>query len=298
MRCILLYNPNSGKGKLHKKLLYIQKKLREKFDEVVVQTTSSAEDFEHRVRMSAEEYDCVLFSGGDGTFHHVIQALRGKRASLGYLPSGTVNDVARSLKIPRTVRGALKVILKGEPQNLDCMEVNGSQYAMYIAAAGAFTRATYATPQNKKRLFGALAYAVEAVLHDLKLQVFPLKIECGEQTLETHAVLILVMNGTSVAGFPLNRKGSMTDGKLEIAVIRQVKRPNFFQKIGALFSVASLFVFGCKIKKRDVAFFSGEEVRIRTSEDVVWDFDGEEGIKGNVTVKACPERITLFVPKK
>ena len=117
MRCILLYNPNSGKGKLHKKLPYIQKKLREKFDEVVVQTTSSAEDFEHRVRMSAEEYDCVLFSGGDGTFHHVIQALRGKRASLGYLPSGTVNDVARSLKIPRTVRGALKVILKGEPQN-------------------------------------------------------------------------------------------------------------------------------------------------------------------------------------
>ena len=80
--------------------------------------------------------------------------------------------------------------------------------------------------------------------------------------------------------------------------IRQVKRPNFFQKIGARFSVASLFVFGCKIKKRDVAFFSGEEVRIRTSEDVVWDFDGEEGIKGNVTVKACPERITLFVPKK
>lgn len=298
MKCLFLYNPNSGKGKLLKKLPYIERRLKERFEEVVCCATKSAEDLEKQAREGAERFDAVIFSGGDGTFHHVLEGIGEREVTLGYLPSGTVNDVARSLKIPRTVRGALKVILKGEPQNLDCMEVNGSQYAMYIAAAGAFTRATYATPQNKKRLFGALAYAVEAVLHDLKLQVFPLKIECGVQTLETHAVLILVMNGTSVAGFPLNRKGSMTDGKLEIAVIRQVKRPNFFQKIGALFSVASLFVFGCKIKKRDVAFFSGEEVRIRTSEDVVWDFDGEEGIKGNVTVKACPERITLFVPKK
>lgn len=298
MKCIFLYNPNSGKGKLKKKLPYIQKRLLTKYDEAVVCVTESAEDFEQKVRAAADEYDAIVFSGGDGTFNHVIQALDGKKATLGYLPSGTVNDVARSLKIPRTLRGALNVVLKGEPQNLDCMAINGDHYAMYIAAAGAFTKATYTTSQTNKRMFGSLAYAAEAVLHDLKLDVFPLKIQCGEQRLDTHAVLILVMNGRSVAGFPLNRKGSMTDGKLEVAVIKQVKKPNFFQRVGALFSVASLFVFGCKIKKKDISFFSGEKIVIGTDEEVVWDFDGEEGIKGNVTIEACPARITLFVPKK
>lgn len=53
---------------------------------------------------------------------------------VGYIPSGTVNDVAHSLGIPKNLRRALKVITGGENVLLDCMKIN-DRYAMYIVAA-------------------------------------------------------------------------------------------------------------------------------------------------------------------
>ena len=87
------------------------------------------------------------------------------------------------------------------------------------------------------------------------------------------------------------------DGQLEIAVIRQAERPGFFRRIGAYFSLASLFLFGVKVKKRDILFLRGEHISIRTDETVVWDLDGEEGMRGSIAVETLPQRMRLFVPK-
>ena len=297
MRCIFLYNPNSGKGKVQKKLPLIQRELGKCFDEVVVCAARGAEDLERKVRASAEVFDAVIFAGGDGTFNNVLQGLNNSDVQLGYIPAGTVNDVARSLHIPRSIKGALKVIRRGYSQRLDCMSVNGANYAMYIAAAGAFTSATYTTSQSSKRAFGALAYAVEGLKHNMKLDIFRVEAECGDQKIDTHAVLVLVLNGRSVAGFPINRAGSMQDGNLEAVIIKQVRKPGFFRKIGAYFSVASVFLFGCRIKKKDGVFLRGEKIDIKTEENVVWDFDGEEGIRGNIKIEAVRGKVKMYVPK-
>lgn len=296
MKCLFIYNPESGKGMISRRLPTIKKHLKRVYDEVEIYATKSADDLEAQIRTRAEDFDAVVFSGGDGTFNRVLCAAEGKDLQLGYLPSGTVNDVARSLGIPRTVKGALRVIEKGYSCRLDCIRV-GERYAMYIAAAGAFTGATYNTPQKSKKTFGALAYAFEAVRHHLILDVFPVKVTSGGQTIETDAVLILIMNGKSVAGFPINRDGSMTDGSLETVIIKQVKRPNLLRRIGALFSVASLFVLGCRIRKKDILYLHGDKVTIETSPDVRWDFDGEEGFCGNAEMCICPRKVKLFVPK-
>lgn len=297
MKCLFLYNPNSGKGMIGRKLSYIERRLKNRYSIVDLHETKSAKDLEQCVREGAKTYDAIIFSGGDGTFNNVLHGAEASGVQLGYIPSGTVNDVARSLGIPRNVKGALKVILRGRSEDLDCMRV-GEHYAMYIVAAGAFTSATYHTPQNKKRALGALAYAFEGLKHNMKLEVFPLKVSSGGKTIRTDAVLVFVLNGQSVAGFPINREASMRDGKLETVIIKQVKRPNLFRRIGALFSVASLFVFGCKIKKKDIITLSGNSVSIETADSVVWDFDGEEGIRGNALVEVCHQRVKLFVPKK
>lgn len=296
MRCLFVYHLNSGKGRIGQKLPYILKKLSARYETVDVCAAKSAEDFARTVREGAEKYDALIFSGGDGTFNNVLNALGERKALLGYLPSGTVNDIARSLKIPRTVKGALKVILKGEPSELDCMKI-GDRYAMYVAAAGAFTSATYHTPQAQKRALGALAYAFEAVKHNLKLEVFPVRVTTGGETVESSAVLAIVMNGKSVAGFPVNREGSMQDGVLETVIIKQVNKPNFLRKIGAYFSLASLFIFGCRVRKRDIVLLRGGETVIETAENVVWDLDGEEGPLGGVRIAALPKHLRLFTPK-
>ena len=51
------------------------------------------------------------------------------------------------------------------------------------------------------------------------------------------------------------------------------------------------------MKKKDVEFFLGDSVRIETDENVVWDFDGEEGIRGNVQIEVLKGHVKMFVPK-
>lgn len=296
MRCLFLYHHGSGRGRVGKKLGYIKRRLHRNYDVVDAVQTTSPEELMDRVKTGLKAYDAVIFSGGDGTFNDVLQAAEGSTTPLGYLPTGTVNDVARSLDIPRSVKGALDVILSGRTEKLDCMKA-GEHRAMYIVAAGAFTSATYNTPQPLKRVMGAAAYAVEAILHNLDFQVFPLKIDCDGKTFESSAVLVFVLNGRSVAGWPINRGASMKDGKLEVVVIRQASRPNLFQKLTKYFSLATLFLFGCRVKKKDIVTLSGKRIKIETADSVVWDFDGEEGVKGSIEVTAERGDVRLFVPR-
>ena len=296
MRCLFLYHEGSGRGKAGKKLPYIKRRLKSVYSQVDAVKTTSAEELTTRVKAGLSAYDAVIFSGGDGTFNDVLQAAEGSETPLGYLPTGTVNDVARSLGIPRSVKGALGVILEGRAEKLDCMRV-GERRAMYIVAAGALTSVTYTTPQPLKRAMGAAAYAVEAILHELDFRVFPLKIVCDGKEIQTSAVLVFVLNGRSVAGWPINRNASMKDGKLEVVVIRQATKPNAFQKLTKYFSLASLFLFGCRVKKKDIAVMSGNRILIETEQDVTWDFDGEEGVKGNIEVTAERGNVKLFVPR-
>lgn len=298
MNCLLLYNPNSGNGKIAKRLAEIRRRLEKRYDSVEIVATQSADDLERRAREGAGKYDVIVFSGGDGTFNRVLQGIGEQDVQLGYLPAGTTNDVARSLGIPRSVKGALKVILNGRSERLDCLRLNGSRYAMYIAAAGAFTRATYTTPQTAKRSLGIVAYAFECLKNEMDFQVFPVKGRCDGKAFETHAVLILILNGRSVASFPINRDASMRDGMLEIAVIRQAERPGFWRRIGAYFSLATLFLFGVKVKKKDIMFLRGRRIEIGTGENVVWDLDGEEGMRGNIVAEVLPSRMKLFVPDR
>lgn len=296
MKCIFLYNPESGRGKIRKKIPLIQTHLKRVYDEVIVCETHSAEDFMRKVNTAADVFDAIIFSGGDGTFQNVLKALNGRKVALGYLPSGTVNDVARSLGIPRKLKGALKVIEHGALRDVDCLKA-GDGYAMYLVAAGAFTSCSYSTPRRAKKKFGSLAYALYGLKHNMHFEVFSVSVECGGEKKETPAVLVFVLNGRSVAGFLTNKKASMTDGLLEVAVIKQAKKPNFFQRIGAYFSVAGLLLFGTERRRKNIVFLRGEKVTIQTEEGVVWDYDGEKGASGNLEAEILRGGVRIFVPK-
>lgn len=290
VKCLFLYNPNSGKGKLGKELPRIRKILFQRYDEVETVVTVSAEDLATRVKNA----DCdVIISGGDGTFHTALQGAEGKR--LGYLPSGTVNDVARSLGLTKRIGGSLGVILKGGTAEIDCMRA-GEEKVAYVAAAGAFTESTYCTPQSQKKALGPLAYALHGLKHGLPLDVFPVKITCDGNVTETDAVLVLILNGRSVAGFPVNRKGSMRDGMLEAAVVRQVKRPNLRRRMRALLSIGAVMLFGIRVRRKDILFLRGHTFLIETKKDLVWDLDGERGPRGNLGIELLPKHFRLFVP--
>ena len=300
MTCIFIYNPNSGRGKIEKKLSYIVKKLKTKYEKVDVYATKAKGDLTQKVREVADKYDCVVFSGGDGSFNEVLRGIGDMEnlPLLGYIPGGTANDIAHSLGIARkSVRKAVKVVLKGRKEYLDCMRINGKEYAMYSVSAGAFTSAAYTTPQEAKRALGLLAYGLEGIRKNLPFKVFPMAVEDGAQRAETESVFTLIMNTKCVAGWKMNGGGSMSDGIMECAVVKQKISPNLYNKARALFALVRLFVFGYRFKEKNLLRFKGERLRFEVPDDVVWNYDGEKGASGSIDIEVLHRKVPLLVPK-
>lgn len=300
MKCIFIYNPNSGRGKIEKKLSYIVKRLQTKYDKVDVYITKAKGDLTKKIREVADKYDCVVFSGGDGSFNEVLRGIGDmeKLPLLGYIPGGTANDIAHSLGIARkSVRRAVKVVLKGRKEYLDCMRINGKEYAMYSVSAGAFTSVAYTTPQAAKRALGLLAYGLEGIRRNLPFKVFPVAIEEEGQRTETESVFTLIMNTKCVAGWKMNREASMRDGIMECAVVKQKPKPNLYNKFRAVFALFRLFVFGYRFKEKNLLRFKGEKLRVEVPDDVVWNYDGERGSSGSIDIEVLHRKVPLLVPK-
>ena len=227
MRCLFIYNPVSGRGKIASKLEKIVRKLGEKYETIRISiATTGSGDMTRAVRENAEKYDAIVFSGGDGSFNEAVQGLCEAELRAGIRVYPRRNGQRRGAFSGHSQQHSGRAQSHSHGQNvlLDCMKIN-DRYAMYIVAAGAFTSATYTTPQAQKKLVGRVAYGIEGIRNNLKFDVFNVKIEGKDVVAESESVLVLFMNGKYVAGMGLNRHASMTDGKIEVAIVRQRPRP-------------------------------------------------------------------------
>ncbi len=296
MKCLFLYNGASGKGNISRKLPRIKRALEERFGEAELLETQSAEETERLVRERGEGYAAVVFAGGDGTFHRVVQGAAEREIALGYLPAGTVNDAARALGIPRRLGGALAVLRKGRVSEIDCLHVN-DRYAVYLAAAGSVTRVSYETPQRQKRMFGWLAYAAFVLRLLRKTTPFSAEVSCGETSVKGKFALLFVMNGTSVAGLRVNRGASMRDGLCEIALVRQFGE-GALARAGARWGIVRLMLFGTRRSGKRIVKMRGDRVRVARSEGVVWDLDGEKGAEGDAEIAVVSGAVKIILPRK
>ena len=300
MNCIFIYNPVGGKGKIASKKDYIVGELKDKFETVDVYATKCAGDMTRAVREAVGKYDAIIFAGGDGSFNEVLQGIADfdETPILGYIPSGTVNDVAHTLGLPVKLKKALKTIKTGVVEAIDCMKV-GERYAIYVVAAGAFTSATYNAPQIQKNHVGRIAYGLEGVRHNLKFQAFDVACSDGNESFETNeCVLITFMNSKYVGGFRMNKRADVQDGKIEVAIVQRNKKKSIIKKLSAYLAIAGLFLFGYHAKLRNTTRMSGSTFDVKVGEDIVWNFDGEKGIQGNIRIEVIPRKVKIIVPKK
>jgi len=295
-----MYNPQSGNGVINKKLNYIIEKLKKQYDKVDIYKTEKPKDLKIEAEKACGVYDTIIFAGGDGSFNEVLQGVAEKdnRPTLGYLPCGTVNDIARALKIPRTLKKSVKNIIEGEIHNYDIMKVN-DHYAMYCVCAGAFTSASYLAPQNKKKVLGRIAYGLQGIKNNMRFDNFTIKFNSEIAHYETETVFVLVMNGKTVAGFKINNDSKMDDGKLEVVIVKQHPNPTLLKKLKAFVNVLKVFILGYKrLKEKEIERVEGSHFQFNTNENVIWNFDGEKGISGNINIDVLPLHISLIVPKK
>lgn len=272
-KMLFIYNPMAGKEQIKNKLSEIVQIFCGAGFEVTIFATRGKEDATNIVLEKGEQYDYVVCSGGDGTMNEVAAGLikLEKRPVCGYIPAGTVNDFASSLKIPKVMKNAARLITEGSVFKCDLGQFN-DRYFTYVSGFGAFTEVSYQTPQEWKNALGKAAYFIEALKHITEIKAHHMVIEYDGERVEDDFMLGLVSNSVSVAGYKAYSKMNimMDDGLFEALFIRNIRNPLELQAaLNALMSK--------KFDSDRMLQFSSSRIKITCDDDVQWTLDGEDG---------------------
>ena len=272
-KMLFIYNPMAGKEQIKNKLSEIIQIFCKEGFEVTIFATRGREDATKIIEKKGERYDYIVCSGGDGTMNEVATGLMKleKRPICGYIPAGTVNDFASSLKIPRVMKNAASLIADGDVFNCDMGKFN-DRYFTYVAGFGAFTEVSYQTPQEWKNALGKAAYFIEALKHIADIKPHHMKIEYDGGVIEDEFILGLISNSVSVAGYKYYEKKNikMDDGLFEALLIKNLKNPIELQQVlNALLSK--------QLDAENMCYLSSSFIHIISDDDIQWTLDGEDG---------------------
>lgn len=270
---MLIVNPVSGKGQAKTALFDILSVFSENEYAVTVFMTEKKGDAEEMAREESEKYDVVVCIGGDGTLSEVMSGLMQAKAPppLGYIPMGTANDVATTLKLSKNPRAAAQAVVDGKPIPMDVGKLS-DKYFSYIAAFGAFTEVSYSTPQETKKVIGHLAYILEGMASLPRITSYHAVVEYDEGTVEGDFVFGGVTNSTSVAGLIklASDDVALSDGLFEVLLI---KNP---QKIADMNRIITS-ILSHNYDPEYVLFLHTKKIKFTFDKSVAWTRDGESG---------------------
>lgn len=234
-KLFFVYNPHSGRGLLKNKLFEVLQVFSDAGYEMTVHPTRAEKDATWQIQnLPDNEYDLVVCSGGDGTMDEVVQGmmLRENRLPIGYIPSGTVNDFARSLKISKNMVRAARTAVEGKDFPCDIGTFNDDHF-VYIAAFGIFTDVSYSTRQDVKNVLGHMAYLLEGMKSLVNIPSYHMRFTSEELEAEGDFLFGMVTNSRSVGGFKsiIGRKVQFDDGVFEVTFIRRPQNPVELQEI-------------------------------------------------------------------
>ena len=289
-RLLYVYNPHSGKGAICNKLGYILDILAKGGYELIVHPTQCVGDARRTIGEYAAQVDQIVCSGGDGTLDEVISGVMesGLNIPVGYIPSGSTNDFAETLGLPKDMLEGARRIVEGTPFQCDVGALNDKTF-VYIAAFGMFTEVSYETSQNLKNSIGYMAYLVEAGKRIFDIPSYHVKVTCGDRVVEDNFAYGMISNANSVGGlknFP-TKNASLDDGLFEITLVRAPKNP--LQLSEAI--TAMLFGTDSAMLWKGLA----DNILLEPDEELHWTVDGEDGgIWKNVEVRNLKRSITLI----
>lgn len=291
-KLLFIFNPFSGKGLIKNKLLEIVDSFVKNGYEVNIRPTQRPQDALEQVEEHAGEYHLVVCSGGDGTLDEVVSGMmrREKRVPIGYIPSGSTNDFACSLNIPKSMGKAAQLAVSGVPFACDIGNFNG-EYFVYIAAFGLFTDVSYATSQEQKNRIGHFAYIIEGIKRIPVVQPYHLRIFYGDEEIEGDFVYGMITNSVSAGGFRniTGKNVKLNDGFFEVTLIQMPKSPLELNEI-----IASLTNL---IDNTDLIYtFKTDRLKVESEEEIAWTLDGEYGGKHrDVAIFAEKEAVEIIV---
>lgn len=285
----LIYNPYSGDRSFRMRLDVVIDKLQRGGYEVIPHRTMSIEDI-YNSFSSKDLYDCVIISGGDGTINHVINAMikNDINIPIGIIPSGTSNDFAAHLNIPKRVTQACDIITKGNTVEIDVGKING-RYFVNVAAGGLLTDVSQKIDINLKNTLGKMAYYIKGIEQLPNFRSIPITIEYSGNIIQEEVYLFVILNGSSAGGFKLAPDAAACDGKLNFVAVKACN-------IVELFNLFIRMLKGDHLQDNNIIYLKDTEFKISCNENIETDIDGEIGPDFPLNVTLSDKKLRVFTP--
>ncbi|MBM7636154.1 diacylglycerol kinase family lipid kinase [Streptococcus saliviloxodontae] len=295
-RARLIYNPTSGQEIMKKNVADVLDILESYgFESSAFQTTAQPHSARNEAKRAAEAgFDLIIAAGGDGTINEVVSGIAPlrKRPQMAIIPTGTTNDFARALKIPRgNPIEAAKIIGKKQTIKSDIGRAYGEKYFINIAAAGSFTELTYSVPSQLKTMFGYLAYLAKGVELLPRIQTVPVKITHDDGVFEGEVSMIFAAITNSVGGFETIAPDAKLDDGLFTLLL--VKTSNLFEIVALIRMVLQ---GGKHMNDKNIEYIKTSQMTIEPLSDqrMMINLDGEYGGDAPILLENLKNHIEFY----
>jgi YegS/Rv2252/BmrU family lipid kinase len=233
-RFLLLVNPTAGGGRSRRLLPRVTRALDADSIAHRLVLTESIEHGVEAARAAAGDGEAVAVMSGDGLIGQVGGALAGTGATMGVIPGGRGNDLARVLGIPLEIEAAVDLLASGEPREIDVAEANGRPF-LSIASCG-FDSEANRLANEAQRVPGRLVYVYAALraLAAWRPANFDLVLDGAPRRVSGYTAA--VANGRAYGGGMLLAPGAeLDDGLLDVVTVADVGKLRFLANLPKVF---------------------------------------------------------------
>ena len=233
----------------------------------------------------------IIVGGGDGTVSSIVDQFAYKDIVLGLLPLGTGNNfVTRTMKIPKSIDGAVDVIVNGKVVDVDLGEVDGDYFAN-TASLGFTADVARMTPRYLKRYLGMIAYGIVGVRNLFSRERFTCKIILPDQTIIVNTHQVVVANGSYFGITKLAPDTHVDSRQLVVFTMESFTR-------WQMAKMWLTFFLGQARQAKETRYFVTPEVRIETNPQQYLNVDGEVTSQTPANFKVAPEALKIMAPLK
>lgn len=288
----IIYNPHSG-GFSANELERMQQMLHSRGHECRLMPTQYAgHATELAAQAAADEVEAIISYGGDGTTYEVLNGMAESGIPLLLAPSGTGNDMIRTLNLPRDTVRALEMQLDSAPCAMDAVQVNDRWY-MNVAGLGLDVTVLREYERLRSRMFGELAYrlAIFRALGLYRPESVRMSVDGGDFQ-PVRCSFLSFGNGRYIGGgMNCLPDADPFDGLLDVMIVNPLSR---------LFIVCILPIFfsGKHTKLPPVRMLRARSLTLEADEPFWMQLDGELYETRRAEVRVYPGLLRMRLPRK
>ncbi|MBC8064678.1 MAG: diacylglycerol kinase family lipid kinase [Chlorobia bacterium] len=293
-KIVAIRNPKSGRSRLAKSWEQIKADLQSRLGPIEFWETQGPGRATQLAKQAVGQgFQTVIAIGGDGTITQTANGLIGSDVAFGVIPSGTGNDLCRTLGIGASIPRALDALQNGKTIQMDVGHWRTDQnegYFLNIAGMGFDAAVADRINQGFRSLRGTVAYLAAVIATLRTYQPKELKLTLDGQTIEEEIMLAAVANAQSYGGgMRVAPMASITDGMLDIILVKRLGKFDFLRAFPSVFK-------GGHIGHPAVEHYRARSIRLDPRGDSPFLIDGELTPCQWAEIEILPAALRIIVP--